>query len=231
MNIYRKIVKELPENERPREILLNRGVEFLSDEQLIALLLDSGIKGITCMELATNLIRYAGGLEKLSNLDVLALQNVKGIGLSKACKIVSAFELTRRVIKRKSEVEKKSISSPFDVIDIYSVEFDKETVEIFKVIMLDTKNQIISDRNITRGIVNQSLVSPREVYKEAILRHASKIIAVHNHPSGISRPSKDDINITKALQESGKILDIPLIDHIIYGTKKDYYSFKQDGRL
>lgn len=226
-----KKVKEMPEKERPREKLLNMGVGYLTNPELIAILLDSGIKGKNVIEVSKSLIDYAGGLDRLAKFDVSTIQNVKGIGLSKACKIVAAFELNRRVSKIKSEKENIQIMTPQDVIKIFAPQFNMENVEIFKVIMLDTKSHIISDRDISRGIVDASLVSPREVYKEAITRHASKIIAVHNHPSGIATPSTSDVKITESLKKSGEILDIPLIDHIIYGSENNYYSFKQEGRI
>lgn len=224
-------IKDLPKEERPREIMLDKGASYLSNEQLLAILLDTGIKGSSVIDLAKNLIEFANGIDNLSRMDVATLQQVKGVGLSKATKISAAFELSYRVSKIRSEKENKSITSPQDIVKIYSHRLDSENVEIFKVILLNTKNHIISDKDVSIGIVNASIVSPREVFKEAVIRHASKIIVMHNHPSGNPTPSDDDILITQKLVKAGKILDIPLIDHIVYGNEKNYYSFRENFKI
>lgn len=228
--IEKNTIKSLDISQRPREIIQQKGVESLSDEQLLAVLIDTGTKEENAIQIASKLIQYAGSLGELAKFDINMIRNVKGIGLAKACKIVASIELANRVAKTKAQI-KNSINSPNDLIEIFSIEFDKLNVEVFKLVCLNTKNHIIHSQNITKGVVNGSVISTRELFKEAILRHAYSIIIMHNHPTGNPSPSKEDIEVTNKIKKAGEIMDIRLIDHIIYGNVESYFSFKENGYL
>lgn len=224
-------VKDLSPSQRPREILFDRGIDALSDAQLVALLLGSGTREVSAINLGQKIIDHFGGIENLMATDLKSLMGIKGVGISKASRIIAGLELGSRASREKSKKEKVSITTPDDVVEIFYRQLDLECVEVFKCIMLDVKNQIISSEDITRGLVNMTIISPREVFKSALSRLASKIIVLHNHPSGDSFPSHEDEMITKKLLSAGQILDIPLVDHIVYGSRDNYYSFRAEGKI
>lgn len=229
-NTEKTTIKNLDISQRPREIIEQKGVESLSDEQLLAVLIDTGTKEQNAIQIASNLIQYAGSLGELAKFDINMIRKVKGIGLAKACKIVASIELANRVAKTKAKI-KDSINSPSDLLEIFSVEFDKLNVEVFKLICLNAKNHIIHCENLTKGVVNGSVVGLRELFKIAILRHSYSIIIMHNHPTGNPSPSKEDIDVTNKIKKAGELMDIRLIDHIIYGNVENYFSFKENGYL
>lgn len=223
-------IKNLDISQRPRELLLEKGVEFLSDEQLLAILIDTGTKEHNAIEIAKQLIEYAGSLESLIRCDIDMIKNIKGIGTAKACKIIASIEFANRVARKRTN-SRASISSPADLAEMFSFEFDRCNVEVFKLICLDVKNHIIYSKNITMGVADCSVITPREIFKEALLRHAVGIIAMHNHPSGNPKPSKEDISVTIKIKDAGDIIGIKLLDHIVYGSAKNYYSFKENGYI
>lgn len=224
-------VKDLPSESRPREMLRQRGVKSLSDAELLALLIDTGTKNMNVIALSTKLIDFAGGLDGLFNMELEQLLKIKGIGLSKASKIMAAFELGARASLNKTDREKPVINCPENAVNIFYRNFDLEKVEVFKCVMLNAKNNVIGHENIAKGMINQVLVSPREIFAAALSKNAAAIIIMHNHPSGDPVPSNDDKLLTKKIAGAGSMLGIPLIDHIIYGSKEKYYSFKQEGLL
>lgn len=209
------IVKELPLDDRPREKLMLRGVQSLSDAELIAILLRTGTKGKSVIQLSQELLRKHENLNSLTSLTHEALKNFRGIGKDKACSLLAAFEISRRVDSQKKWYSNKKITSPEDVANIFIPLLRDEVKENFYVVCLNSANRIIKFVLISVGNLNSSVVHPREVFKVAIENNAANIILLHNHPSGNTEPSREDIEITKKMTESGKIIGIEVFDHLI----------------
>ncbi|MCB0731238.1 MAG: DNA repair protein RadC [Ignavibacteriae bacterium] len=216
-------VKDLPFDDRPREKLILKGPQSLSDSELIAILLRTGTKGKSVVELAQMLLNE-------NNLAILATRSVEsftksnGIGKDKAATIAAAFELARRVKISEKWFSKKKITSPQDVAEIFIPLLRDEIKEKFIVVCLNSSNQIIKFETISIGNLNSSIVHPREVFKVAIDNNSANIFLVHNHPSGNLEPSREDIQITKKLVDAGNIFDIKILDHLIIGGEA-YTSF------
>lgn len=221
----KKTIKELPEFERPREKLLKKGAKALKKEELLAILLRTGLKGKNAVEVANDILGKYGD-KKLLDASYEELRNIRGVGPTKAIQILAAIELGSRLFKEKSEKE-VYINSAQDVVK--EVEHIKENKkENFVVLYLDARNKLIYKDTVSIGILNSSLVHPREVFEPAVRHLAAQIVLAHNHPSGDSEPSEDDFLLTKKLVESGKILGIEVTDHIIV-TKDNFFSFKNKG--
>lgn len=219
-------IKDLPLSERPREKLHKYGVNSLSNAELIAVIIRTGNREDTAIELGQRLISIDNtGIGFLADASFEELTKVKGIGECKASQIIAAVELGKRISAQRGE-EKVKIASPIDIVNILMEDMRYLKKEHFKVAILDTKNQIITIENISVGNLNSSIVHPREVFNAAIRRSGNSIILIHNHPSGDPTPSKEDINITNRLIESGNILGIKVLDHIVIGDNK-YISFKE----
>ncbi len=222
----RYTLRELPVSERPREKLMNYGVERLSNAELIALIIRTGHKDDTAIDVANKILSIdEKGLSHLSNISIKELTEIKGIGVCKACQILSSIEIGKR-INRWSAEEKIKVSSPDILVNLVSDEMRYLNKEHFNIAILDTKNQIIAIENISIGTLNASIVHPRDVFHAAINRSANSIILIHNHPSGDPSPSNEDINITQRLVDVGEILGIKVLDHIIIGDNR-YVSFKE----
>lgn len=221
-------VNDIPLNERPMEKLLQFGVESLSNEELLAILLRTGTKGENVIALSRRLLIELDGLDGLLNVSFEEASKIKGIKKVKACQIISMMELVNRIRTLKSKKENFKISSPKDVSSLLINEMSNLKQEVFKLILLNTKNVVIGTKDVFKGTLNSSIVHPREVFKEAIQRGSANIIVCHNHPSGDPTPSKEDIDITLRLKECGKIMGIGLLDHIIIGNNK-YVSLKEKG--
>jgi len=214
-------IKDLPKIERPREKLEKYGPEKLSNSELLAILLRTGGKGLNVVEMSRKILgKFSGnGLAKAS---VNELKNTFGLGSAKACEIVSCFELGRRLLQNKKS---QIYLTPKDVWqELKDIRDNKK--EHFVIFFLDTRNQEIKREIISVGSLNANLVHPREVFEPAIRHTAAQIIVAHNHPSDDTKPSEEDKTITQRLIESGKILGIDIIDHIIV-TKNNYFSFKE----
>ena len=211
------LIKDIIKEERPRETLLKKGETYLSDSELLAILINNGTRDKSAITLAREIIETSDGIRNLSNITVEELSKIKGIGLAKACRIISALELGRRVSVA-SEMQKFKISSPQDIGNVYMEELRYKKKEIFRVVLLNTKNVIIGSKDISEGSLNASIVHPREVFLEAIKKSANKMILMHNHPSGDPTPSSEDINITKRLISAGQIVGIEILDHVIIGV-------------
>lgn len=222
-------IKDMVDTEKPREKLQYYGVSALSDTELMAILLGSGTKGSSALDLANKVFLKARNHEYLMSMPVQELMKIKGIGLSKACTIVAGLELGKR-LSVKSSIRNIAISSPADIHNLFNEMLKYEDVEHFISVFLDVKNRITGWLKISTGDLNRSIVNPREVYKEAVKRSANSLIFVHNHPSGDPRPSKDDIAVTKRLIEAGEILGIGVHDHIIIGYN-DYFSMKAENLI
>ncbi len=223
------LIKDIIKEERPRETLLLKGEAYLSDSELLAILLNNGTKDKSAITLAREIIEENDGIRNLSNITVEELSKIKGIGLAKACRIISALELGRRVSVA-SGLQKFKVSSPQDIGNVYMEELRYKKKEIFRVVLLNTKNVIIGAKDISEGSLNSSIVHPREVFLEAIKKSANKIILLHNHPSGDPGPSSEDISITRRLINAGQIIGIEVLDHVIIGDG-NIYSFKENGQI
>lgn len=227
---YNYTIKDLPEDERPREKLYKYGIEALSNAELLAIIIRTGNKHDTALGLSQRILSIdKNGLKYLAEVSLDELTSVNGIGKCKAAQVLAAVELGKRIATSFND-KKIKISSPQDVSNLVMEEMRYLKKEHFRIIMLDTKNNILTISNISIGSLNASIVHPREVFKEAIRRSSASIILVHNHPSGEPTPSKEDISITKRLIESGKILGISVLDHIVIGDGC-YFSFKEQNIL
>jgi len=217
-------VRDLPIEERPRERLQKVGVDNLSTQELLALIIEKGGKGQSVLTLAQNLLAHFGNLNNIKSASLEELKKVKGIGFATACKLQAALKLGEKAgIEVKKYGEK--IVNPEDVYNLLKNEIGNKMKESFYILSLTTRNNLISVDKVSTGTLSASLAHPREVFLPAIKNSASTVIIVHNHPSGDTQPSEDDLAITKRLVEAGKILGIDVIDHIIV-TKDDYFSFK-----
>lgn len=220
-------IKDLPETERPREKLLKYGTEYLSNEELVGLIIRTGNRQDTAVELGRKILSLdSEGIRFLTDVTVEELKKVKGVGDTKASQILAAIELGRR-LNYSENLSKIRINSPSSIANTFMTEMKFLQKEHFRVILLDTKNQIISVEEISIGTLNASIVHPRDVYKIAIKKNANSIVLMHNHPSGDPTPSREDINVTKRLDEVGKIMGIKVLDHIIIGDNR-YISFKEE---
>lgn len=223
-------IKDLPINDRPIERLINFGVENLSNEELIAILLKTGSKFESAKSIASKILVSIGDISKLKELQYRDLLKIKGIGISKACVIVSAVELGKRINKEIISLNNLKMNSAKTVYNYYKDILNVKQQEYFYCIYLDTQKKVIKDKLLFIGTLNQSLIHPREIYKEAYKLSASSIVCIHNHPSGNVIPSDEDIKVTDELVRVGKILGIPVIDHIIIG-KDNYYSFFENNDI
>ena len=214
-------IKDLPKVDRPREKLEKYGPGKLSNSELLAVLLGSGTKGTNVVELSNKILKKFSGAG-LSKASVKELKNTFGLGSAKACEIVACFELGRRLLQNKKSV---LLLSPKDVWDEMKDIRDNKK-EHFVIFFLDSRNQEIKREIISVGSLNANLVHPREVFEPAIQHSAAQIILAHNHPTGDTRPSNADLEITKRLAEAGKIIGIEVVDHIIV-TKNNYLSFRE----
>lgn len=223
-------IKELPVSERPREKLIEFGAKSLSNVELLAVLIRSGNRESSAIDLSNKLLYTRNdGISSLEDASIEEMTKIKGIGECKASQILAAIELGKRIVLE-SRKEKKKVSSPLDIVDYFMADMCRLKREHFKIAMLDTKNHIIGVEEISVGNLNSSIVHPREVFKEAIRRSSSSIILVHNHPSGDPTPSREDINITRRLTECGELLGIKVLDHIIIGDMK-HISLKETNVL
>jgi len=222
--------KNLPDSDKPRERLFMYGSENLSNEELISIILKTGTKNMSVKEVSLKLLEDIGDITKFKDVGINTLMKIEGIGKVKAIEIKAALELGRRVYMNNDNINTISFNSA-DVIYNYFFDIlvDKKQ-EYFYCVYVDTKGKYIDKKCLFVGTINSSVVHPREVFKEAYLLSANGIICVHNHPSGDSSPSKEDINITKKIKEISIIHGIKLIDHIIIGNG-NYFSFFDNNML
>ncbi|MDP4127308.1 MAG: DNA repair protein RadC [Bacillota bacterium] len=225
---YRRL-KELPEELLPRERLYQIGPEALSNREVLAILLRTGIKGENVLTLAERILIEVGGLSGLGKLTVHELAQLHGLGKAKASEVKAALELGRRSVSV-DPMSRPVVNSPQDVAHMVMEEMRFLDREHFRVVSLSTKNHVLGISPISIGSLNSSLVHPRECFKEAIRRNSNAIILLHNHPSGDPTPSKEDIEVTRRLADGGKILGIEVLDHVIIGDNR-YISLKERGIL
>ena len=224
-------IKDLPEDERPMEKFVNKGAFSVSDAELLAIILRSGTKDVSAVTLAAQILKHSEqGIIGINNLSIEELLKIKGIGRVKAIQIKAIGELSRRLSKAGLNVRTKNFNSPELIVKYYMEDLRYLKQEQLIVIYLDTKSKFIKDEVITKGTVNMSVVSPREIFINAVRFEAVNIILLHNHPSGDPTPGRQDILATERVRNAGELIGISLIDHIIIGDNK-YISFKKEGLL
>ena len=220
------LIKDMKENERPREKLLKIGVNNLSDEELLAIILKTGSKGYSSKDIAISLLENVGGINNLKNISINSLNNIKGIGKVKKIELLSILELGKRIYLKRNNIKKKYIDPYYIYLDNKSLFYGLKQ-EYFYVFYLDNKKNLIERKLLYMGTINKSLVHPREVFKYAYILSASGIICMHNHPSGDVIPSNSDIELTKTLVEIGRIQGIEILDHLVVSDEK-YFSFYEN---
>lgn len=221
------LIRDFPNDERPRERFIKNGPESLSNHELIAIIIQTGSKNESALSLANKLLVHFDGLRLLKDASLDELKTIKGIGTVKAIQVLASIELGRRVSNLVYS-DRYCIRSPEDAAKYMMNDMRFLTQEHFVCLYLNTKNQVMHKQTVFIGSLNASIVHPREVYKEAFRRSAASIICLHNHPSGDPSPSREDIEVTKRLVECGKIIGIDLLDHIIIGENK-FVSLKEKG--
>ncbi len=218
------MIKDMPSNERPRERLLLFGAKSLSNTELIAIILRIGYKNLSAIDLAKMILHDVNTLADLKQKTIHELSKIKGVGPTKAITLLAAIELGERVLK--TNVDKLQICSPNDVYQLLKYDMMNLKQEVLYVLFLDVKTNLIAKKKIFVGSLNQSLIHPREVFKYAVKYSAYSVILVHNHPSGDPEPSSQDLQVTKAFEEAGKMLQIEVLDHIIIADDL-YLSIKE----
>jgi DNA repair protein RadC len=223
--IYR--IADLHESDRPRERLANLGAQALSNPELIAILLRVGVKGESAVDVGQRLLKKFGGISGLHRASVKDLMEQHAIGKAKAAQIKAAIELGRR-LTIESPTERPSVSSPSDAAALVQYEMSALEQEHLRVILLDRRNRVLEIVEVYKGSVNSSQVRVGELFKDAIRTNASAVIVVHNHPSGDPTPSPDDVAVTRAIVQAGKLLDVEVLDHMVIGQGK-WVSLKERG--
>lgn len=231
---YRVPINQWAEADRPREKLMQRGPAVLSDAELMALLFGTGTRTkegpVSAVELGQALLRAYGSLHKLSQRDLKELTRVSGIGPAKAVQVMAAFEIGRRVESQRSGEVRVQVCSPADVAAVYGPLMRDLKKEVFKVVFLNTANVIIGDYTASEGGLAASIVEPRAVFGKAILENAAAIICLHNHPSGNPEPSREDVRVTRQLVEAGRLMGVPVHDHLIIAGD-GYTSLAERGLM
>src|SRR5699024_7178089 len=222
-------MKDVLKKERSRERLIQYGESHLSNQELLAILLGSGTRNETVMDLSNRLLMHFEGLKLLSEATIEELTSIKGIGQAKGVTLLAALELGKRIQQYRPE-EKYVIRSPEDGAEYVMEEMRSLNQEHLVALFLNTKNQVIHRQTIFIGSLNASIVHPREIYREAVKRSAASVVCAHNHPSGDPSPSQEDIHVTRRLVEAGKIMGIELLDHLVIGNNR-FISLKEKGYL
>lgn len=224
------LIKDFPENERPRERLVKYGAKNLSTNELIAIILKTGIRDFSSKYLANEILKLVKNVSDLKNLTLSKLISINGIGAVKAIEFLAALELGRRVYDYKPLDNNLKCNSAEKIFRHFRSELSGLNQEYFYCLYLNQQKKLIDKKLLFKGTLNRSLIHPREIFKGAYLSSAAYIICIHNHPSGNVIPSNEDMNITNSLVEIGKIQGIPIIDHIIIG-ENNYYSFYENDLI
>jgi len=224
-------IKDWPASDRPREKFYEKGSYGLTDTELLAIIIGKGVRNMTAVDLAKEIFNKTGSLKKLSQKTVGEIESFKipGLGRAKVISILAALEAGRRSLSSKGSKEVK-FKNPEDIHKFYFPLIGGLKFEVFKVAAVDGRNRLINDHTISKGILDASLVHPREVFQFAINESASAIFLIHNHPSGIKKPSEDDLKITERICRAGEIVGVNVVDHVII-SDDGYYSFSQHHLL
>ena len=223
-------IKDMSLLDRPRERLIKYGSKSLSDSEILAILIGSGNSKNSAKDLASIILNKCDGVNNLDKVDYNFLTKIDGIKETKACNILAAIELSRRINNKVRDLNGIKLTNVELVFNYYKDILKDETQECFYCVYLDVTKKVIKDKLLFKGTLNYSLVHPREVFKEAFLLNATAIICVHNHPSGNIKPSKQDIEITNNLVELGLIHGIKVLDHVII-SDNSYYSFLENNKI
>ena len=222
--------KNIPESDKPRERLYQYGSENLSDEELISIILKTGTKGISVKEVSLKLLENVGDIKRLKDIGINTLMEINGIGRVKAIEIKAAIELGRRIYIENNKLSGVILNNSLKIYEYFKDLVGNKKQEYFYTVYVDTKGRYIDKKCLFVGTINNSIVHPREIFKEAYLLSANGIICIHNHPSGDPTPSKEDVVITRKIKEIAMIHGIRLVDHLIVGVNS-YYSFYEDNKL
>lgn len=222
--------KNIPESDKPRERLYQYGSENLSDEELISIILKTGTKGMSVKEVSLKLLENVGDIRKLKDIGINTLMRINGIGRVKAIEIKAAIELGRRIYIENNKLSGVILNNSLKIYEYFKDLVGDKKQEYFYTVYVDTKGRYIDKKCLFVGTINNSIVHPREIFKEAYLLSANGIICIHNHPSGDPTPSKEDVMITRKIKEIAMIHGIRLVDHLIVGVNS-YYSFYEDNKL
>ena len=234
MNEMKQTIRELPESSRPYEKCLQWGPSVLSDSELLAVILRSGVQGCNSLVLANQILSLTKdtsypGLLGLLHMSIPDLMKVNGIGKVKAVQLKCIGELSKRMASAVAR-PRLSFNEPITIAKYYMERLRHEEQEVLIVMLLDGKNHFLGEQMLSRGTVNSTLITPREVFMEALKFHAVSVILVHNHPSGDPTPSECDKKITERIYRSGEILGVKLLDHVVIGDQR-YISFKEQGMM
>ena len=225
----RLMIRDLPAEERPREKMKALGAEALSNAELLAILLRTGSDRESALQLAVRLLSQSGGLRNLPGLSLEDMQEIRGVGPAKAAQLKAALEIGRRLATMPPD-QAESITSPQRAAALVMEELRYKKKEHFVILLLNTKNHLLSREEISVGSLSASIVHPREIFKIPLRKSAASIILVHNHPSGDPSPSQEDLEVTRRLVEAGNLLGIAVRDHLVIGDGC-YFSFKEKGLL
>lgn len=224
---YAPMIRDLPVDERPRERLMRLGARVMSNADLLAIMMRTGVGGENVLRLAERLLARFEGLPGIARASLAELQTVHGVGPAKAIEIKAALELGRRLMAAAPE-ERPRITSPADAANLLMSEMMLLEQEELRVVLLDTRNHVLRVKTVYRGSLNTSVVRIGEVYRDAVKDNAAAVIVTHNHPSGDPSPSPEDVHVTRQICQAGALLDIELLDHIIIGRQR-YVSLKERG--
>ena len=217
-------IKEIPEHERPRERLLEVGASNISNEELLSILIKTGTKNNSVKDIANLVLKKIESINNLENININTFSDISGLGKVKTIELMAAIELGRRIFLMKNNNKNIIYNNPNIIYENNTYLFKGKKQEYFYCLYLDNRNNLIERKLLFMGTINRSIVHPREIFKEAYLVSASKIICMHNHPTGDITPSMEDIRLTKSLIEIGKLQGISIADHLIMGDNS-YYSF------
>lgn len=220
-------ITDLERSDRPRERLIAYGPEVLSNAELIAILLRTGTGGANAIQLGQRLLKEFGGLPGLQRAPFRALRRMRGVGQAKACQIKAAVEIGRRIADT-SPADKPVIRSPEDAAALLMYEMSALEQEHLRVLLLDTRNRVTEVCEVYRGSLNSSLIRVAEIFRDAVRANAASVIIVHNHPSGDPTPSPEDVSVTRAIIEAGRLLDVEVLDHLVIGQGR-FVSLKAKG--
>lgn len=226
--IYQPTIRELPMGERPRERLREYGPRHLNNSELIAILLRTGMQGENVLALASRILSRFNGLAGLGKADFVELCSQRGLSEAKACQLLAALELGRRLVSLAPE-ERVPLNSPEDVANLVSADMSSLEQEHLRVLLLNTRHELLGIREIYSGNVSSAVVRVAEVFRPAIRDNAPSIIVVHNHPSGDPAPSEDDVKVTRDLVAAGKLLGVEVLDHLVIGDGNRFVSLNQKG--